>query len=242
MTKGQKITHKDILADLIDIHKNKPEFTFDYLKRMTMTNFGAGHETMASTLTSAVAMIASDTEVWSHVVAEVRSTEDPCKFDGGARLRYTHASIKESQRLYPVLGMSLPRRVPESGLRVHGQYFPPGTTVGCCPSSLHRNPSIFGADPEDFKPERWLAEDTRAMERLNLMWGGGSRTCPGRQLAELVVGKVIPALVAQFDVEVEVPPVEGMPVYFMSMMSGVKARFKAREKGAAGDGGNSIVR
>lgn len=195
-----------------------------------MTNFGAGHETMASTLTSAVAIIASNAEIWERVVEEVRSTEDPSRYDGGARLRYTNASIKESQRLYPVLGMSLPRCVPDAGLRVHGTYFPPGTTVGCCPSSLHRNPSIFGVDPEDFKPERWLVEDTRAMERLNLMWGGGSRTCPGRQLAELVVGKAVAALVAEFDVEVEVPDVEGMPVYFMSMMSGVKARFKPKEK------------
>lgn len=242
MTKGQKITHKDLLADLIEVHKNKPEFTFDYLKRMTMTNFGAGHETMASTLTSAVAMIASNAEVWNRVVEEVRRTEDPARYDGAARLRYTHASIKESQRLFPVLGMSLPRRVPDSGLCVHGQHFPPGTTVGCCPASLHRNEAIFGADPEEFKPERWLAEDVRAMERLNLMWGGGSRTCPGRQLAELVVGKVIPALVAEFDVEVELPPVESMPVYFMSMMSGVKARFKARGKGDASDGDESEER
>ena len=136
MTKGQKLTHKDILANLIEVHQSKPEFTFDYLKRMTMTNFGAGHETMASTLTSAMAVICSHPDVRSRVTAEVRQTDDPSKYDGGARLKYTHASVKESQRLYPVLGMSLPRRVPESGLELHGHYFPPNTTVGCYRKSV----------------------------------------------------------------------------------------------------------
>lgn len=229
MTKGQKITHRDILASLVEVHQSKSEFTFDYLKRMTMTNFGAGHETMASTLTSAMAVICSHPDVRSRVEDEVRQAVSPSKYDAGACLKYTNASIKESQRLHPVLGMSLPRRVPEPGLNLHGHYFPPGTTVGCCPASLHRNPEIFGEDPESFRPERWLAGDVKAMERLNLIWGGGSRTCPGRQLAELVVSKVVPALFEEFDVEVEVPAEETMPVYFMSMMSGVKARFIARK-------------
>lgn len=229
MAKGLKLGHKDILADLIEVHKEKPEFTLDYLKRMTVTNFGAGHETMASTLTSAFATICSRPDVRERVTAEVRQTTDPSKYDSGAQLRYTNASIKESQRLHPVLGMSLSRAVPPQGLTLHEHHFPADTTVGCCPASLHRNAAIFGADPEEFRPERWMEGDTRTMERLNLIWGGGSRTCPGRQLAELVVYKVVPAIFEEFDVEVEVPPEEVMPVYFMSMMAGVKARFIARE-------------
>lgn len=44
MTKGQKSGHKDILADLMEVYKDKPGFLFEYLKRMTIKNFGAGHE------------------------------------------------------------------------------------------------------------------------------------------------------------------------------------------------------
>lgn len=234
MTKGQKMGQRDVFADLIAVHREKGEFTFDYLKRMVVTNFGAGHETMASTLTSAVALICGDEGVRGRVEEEVRGAGEPSRYDNGVRLRYTCASIKESQRLYPVLGMSLPRQTPPSGFELHGHFFPPGTTVGCNPVSLHRNEEIFGKDTDEFIPERWLeAEDVRAMERLNLVWGGGARTCPGRQLAELVVYKVIPALIEAFDIEVEVPAESEMPVYFMSMMAGVKARFVER----TGEGG-----
>jgi cytochrome P450 len=217
------------MADLINVHKTKPEFTLEYLKRMAITNFGAGHETMASTLTSAIALIASHPEVTARVTDEIRQVHEPSKYDNAARLKYTQASIRESQRLRPVIGMSLARKVPPSGVHIHGHYLPPDTTVGCSPISLHRNADIFGPEPDEYKPQRWLEGDrVRAMERLNLIWGGGARTCPGRQLAELVIWKVIPALFEAFDISVEVPPEEEMPVYYMSMMTGVKARFFAR--------------
>ncbi|GKT41263.1 cytochrome P450 monooxygenase sdnT [Colletotrichum spaethianum] len=198
----------DFLTDLIQLHKDKPDFSETYLRRMAITNFGAGHETMCSALTSIMAMIGSHPEVQRRAANEVRSaTEDPKVYDHAVRLSYTQAAIKEAQRLYPVLGMALPRTVPPEGFAVGGQMFPPGTTVGCNPVSLHRNTAIFGEDAEGYNPERWLDADRnlKSMERFNLTWGGGGRMCPGRHLAELVVYKTIPALLEHFDVEVVMP-------------------------------------
>ncbi|KAM0271872.1 hypothetical protein ACHAQH_008957 [Verticillium albo-atrum] len=216
-------SRKDLLADLIQLHKEKPEFNETYLRRMAVTNFGAGHETMCSALTSIMAMIGSNPTVQAKVAAEVRSSEGPSDFDNAVRLQYMQAAIKEAQRLHPVLGMSLSRTVPTEGLQAHGFHFPVGTTVGCNPVSLHRNPEIFGADAESFNPDRWLeTEDVRAMDRYNLTWGGGNRTCPGRHLAYLVVYKVVPALMKEFDVEVSMPPEEEIRYYFMAMLTGIK--------------------
>ncbi|WYZ38225.1 hypothetical protein EsH8_III_000139 [Colletotrichum jinshuiense] len=224
---------EDFLTDLIQLHKDKPDFTETYLRRMAITNFGAGHETMCSALTSIMAMIGSHPAAQRRVSDEVRTaTEDPKVYDNAVRLDYTQAVIKEAQRLYPVLGMALPRTVPPEGLAVHGQFFPPGTTVGCNPVSLHRSAKIFGEDAEEFNPDRWLdgARDAKAMERFNLTWGGGGRMCPGRHLAELVVYKTIPALLEHFDVEVTMPPEDEIQYYFMAMLTGVKARFLPRKK------------
>ncbi|KAM7223106.1 Cytochrome P450 monooxygenase sdnT [Rhypophila decipiens] len=241
----------DLLGDLIQLHKTKPEFTEKYLRRMAITNFGAGHETMCSALTSIMAMIGSHPDVQDKILDELRrhgyfprtptSTNKDQQPDVGqtnidsdaaASLSYTMASIKEAQRLYPVIGMSLSRKVPKSGLSVNGVYIPPGTTVGCNPVSLHRNTAIFGDNASNFKPERWLQDDRearRAMERYNLTWGGGGRTCPGRHLAEMVVWKVVPALLREFEVVVtKMPCDEEVEYYFMAMLTGVRAKFIPR--------------
>jgi cytochrome P450 len=225
-----KDSRQDLLADLIQLHKEKPAFKETYLRRLAMTNFGAGHETTTSALTATIAMAASHAECKKRVSSEVEDVFSPVSLDTSASLHYTQACIKEAQRLHPVIGMSLPRRVPAGGLHLHGHYFPAGTTVGCNPVALHRNPEIFGPDPDSFNPDRWLDEslDLKAMRRYNLTWGGGARTCPGRHLAELILFKVVPTLISEFDIEVDLPREEDMPFYFMAMLSGVKARFMSK--------------
>lgn len=244
--KSRGDNRRDITADLIQLHQDRPdEFKLPYLRRMAITNFGAGHETMTSTLISTFAMLGAHPEAQQRVAREVVALPgtarprlgSPLAYDDAVRLQLTQASIKEAQRLHPVIGMALPRRVPAGGMAVHGLAIPPGTTVGCNPVSLHRSRDIFGDDANVFRPERWLGsggggneeEKTRAMERYNLIWGGGARTCPGRHLAEMLVSKIVPALVANFEVEVTIPPEEEMPYYFMAMLTGVRARFLPRE-------------
>ncbi|KAK3291405.1 cytochrome P450 [Chaetomium fimeti] len=232
---AEKASGDDLLEDLINLHKERPAFKEAYLRRLAVTNFGAGHETMCSALTAAMAMIGTHPEVLRRVVEEVRDTASSPAYDNtSAHLPYTQASIKEAQRLYPVIGMSLSRRVPRTGLVLHGHFFPPGTTVGCNPAALHRNTDLFGNDAGEYRPSRWLQDENpdtvRAMERTNLTWGGGMRTCPGRHLAELVLHKVVPALMKEFDLEITaLPEEEEMPCYFMAMITGVKARFVAVE-------------
>ncbi|KAK3347109.1 cytochrome P450 76C2 [Lasiosphaeria hispida] len=227
---------KDLLADLINLHKSRPdEFTEPYLRRLAVTNFGAGHETMTSALTAAMAMIASHAAAARAVAAESRNTAP-----GGSRCEYTAASIREAQRLHPVIGMALPRRTPRGGVCLHGHFLPAGTTIGCNPVSLHRDEEIFGGDADVFVPERWFRDEGQGrgvIERYNLTWGGGGRTCPGRNLAEMVLGRVVQGLWREFDVRVvEMPPEEEVRYYFMAMLTDVRVRFVPVDEGVEGGG------
>ncbi|KAG5993959.1 hypothetical protein E4U43_003351 [Claviceps pusilla] len=256
--KSQRDARIDLLGDLIQLHREKPEFNDNYLRKMAVTNFGAGHETMASTLTSAMAMIGSHGAVHERLTSEVRTTKDvPLVYANSHRFPYTRAAIREAMRLYPVVAMSLPRKTPSTGLHVHGVSVPPNTTVGCNPIALHRKEEIFGAEPDAYEPCRWLrlgadewraetqaatqaeaqadtpaetkaktgARSVREMEKYSLNWGGGSRSCPGRNLAELMVFKIVATVLTHFDVEVSVPDDADKEAYFLFMLSGVKARF-----------------
>jgi cytochrome P450 len=235
-----KDSRRDLVYDLIQLHKEKPQFTESYLKKMAVTNFGAGHETMASTLTSIVALVASHPKVHSRLTREIRQHSHPTAYNTASQLPYMQAAIKESKRLRPVIGMSLPRRVPPQGLELHGMCFAPGTTVGCNSVALHRNEAICGPEPARFDPGRWLRGGSEGeaarqrMERYSLAWGGGARSCPGRHLAELIVDKVVATVFDEFDVHVEMPDEEGERTYFLSMMEGAKARFVQRTSVTAG--------
>lgn len=226
--KGTKDDRDDLAADLIRLHQDRPDFTETYLRKMIMTNFGAGHETMASTLTSIMTMVGSHPDIQNTLADEVRLMGKwPSFYSREGEAPFLQAVIKESKRVHPVISAALPRQVPESGLHLHGVHIPPGTTVGCSPVALHRNEDICGPHPHAFEPSRWLLDSERArdMEVFSLAWGGGARTCPGRHLAEMMVWKVVAALLNDFEVEVEIPDDKCMPTYFLSMMTGVKARF-----------------
>ncbi|KAJ4165449.1 hypothetical protein LMH87_007082 [Akanthomyces muscarius] len=248
---------EDLMTDLISLHKDKPEFTELYLRKMAVTNFGAGHETLASTLTAIMAMLGTHPEVQSVARQEIHSQQaskshkaaSSVRYADASELVYTRAVIREAMRLLPVISMSLPRVVPleGGGLQLHGHYIPPGTTVGCNPVALHRNPDICGPNPDTFDPHRWLtgrdrSDDdddgearVRALERYSLNWGGGSRTCPGRHVAEMIVLKCVVRLLERFEIRAVVPPEEEQgPTYFLAMLTGARARFLPLEESKLG--------
>jgi benzoate 4-monooxygenase len=74
-------------------------------------------------------------------------------------LPFLGACLNETLRLYSPVGIGLPRTVPDSGIRISGEHFVGGTTVGVPIYTIHRDESVWGADAEEFRPERWLQDD-----------------------------------------------------------------------------------
>lgn len=70
----------------------------------------------------------------------------------------------------------------------------------------------------------------KTLEKTSLAWGAGAHVCPGRHLAELIIARLVPLLVSEFDVEiVEMPRVKDMRSFnYFATLSGVKARFHVR--------------
>ncbi|PHH50788.1 Cytochrome P450 monooxygenase easK [Ceratocystis fimbriata CBS 114723] len=190
---------QDLLFSLIQLHLEKPEFTDEYLRRMAVTNFGAGHETLAATLTAALALIAMEPGVQKKVYEEMQlqQAEDSATSvdentasangkGGNARDKpmgytYLQACIKESQRLFPVISMSMSRVVGPGGLCFGGYTFPPGTTIGCSPTAIHRSMQLVGPDSYSFRPERWLvpiSSPTSAASSTTISPHSSASPCP----------------------------------------------------------------
>jgi cytochrome P450 len=136
-------------------------------------------------------------------------------------LPYLQACIAEALRFHPVVGHILERIVPASGLTLaNGTTLPPGTIVGINPWILTRNEQVYGERAEEFLPDRWLKKDSESdvqfeervgvMKDADLAWGGGRRTCLGRPLALVELGKVGAALFEGYDVS--------LPLYLSAML------------------------
>lgn len=118
--------------------------------------------------------------------------------------------------MHPVVGHIFERVVPASGLTLSdGTILPPGTIVGVNPWVIHYKESIFGKDPHEFKPERWLKSETeddsmhdvriKKMKDADMAFGGGNRICIGRPLALVEVYKVVATVFGRYEVCLALP-------------------------------------
>ncbi|KAK1674047.1 cytochrome P450 family protein [Colletotrichum godetiae] len=117
-------------------------------------------------------------------------------------LTYLDACVKEATRMHPPFALPFERVVPECGLKIDGYHIPPGTRIGINPWSLHREVSLYGDEPDLWRPERWLCDEDRhsAMYNALLTFGAGHRSCLGKHLAYFEIYKLIPSLLQRYNI------------------------------------------
>jgi cytochrome P450 len=149
----------------------------------------AGHETTGSELAWAVQLLAHHPAAMTRLVGEL-------KRDGDGEA-YLDAVINEVLRHRPVFLFTIPRAVAKP-YKVGGRtYHPPVHLVGCV--HLMQHDASAYAQPEAFRPERFLDEPPRADAWMP--WGGGRKRCPGRHLALLEMRTILRTLFERLAIE-----------------------------------------
>lgn len=95
-------------------------------------------------------------------------------------------------RFSPATPMLIPRAPPKGGLTLDdGRWIPEGMKMSAISHVTQRNKAMYGEDAGVFNPERWLKseEQVKTMERYDLHFGSGSRTCLGKNIAFLELWK-----------------------------------------------------
>jgi len=176
----------DVLSLLLSArHEDGSPLSEVELRDELVTTLVAGHETTASQLTWAVAILAHMPELTGALGDEL---------DRGASEALLKATIQEIMRLRPVLPNAEPRVV-NKPVRIGGWLYPVGTTLYPSTYLLHHDPQIY-PDPYSFRPERFIEQPPGTYTWLP--FGGGRRRCIGASFAMVEMQSLLRAALIRF--------------------------------------------
>lgn len=169
----------DVMTDLINARSNDYEpLTDKEIIAFGAHMLGAGHETTAVAITSAIKVLAENPEQFS----ALKSASD--------RTSAIRAFCEELLRIEPPTNMM--SRVAMTDAQVGGVDIPAGSKIAMIVGSANRDESVFAEAPDEFRPGR--AGASRLMT-----FGGGVHVCLGSMLARAELASAVNALVERID-------------------------------------------
>ncbi|KAI0803957.1 cytochrome P450 [Xylaria sp. FL0064] len=193
---------KDIVDQLFKVQEAKKELDDVSIAYMMTSNVFAGSDT------TSIALRAIFLNLIRHppALAKLRAELQDRQFNSittaaeAEACKYLQAVIYESMRLFSPAAFMLDRDVPPEGMTIRGHHVPGGTVVGTSPWAIHLAREVWGADVEEFRPERWLeCEDAGTLKRFFFAFGGGTRTCIGRNISWVEIEKLVATLVMRYE-------------------------------------------
>ncbi|RKP27417.1 cytochrome P450 [Syncephalis pseudoplumigaleata] len=208
---AQESTQKTILYQLIKAEdpETGERLTEDQLIAESVIQIMAGTDTVALTTTWTLHLLLENPHTYQLLVKELcvalpdrnaRVTHSQLK-----SLPYLNAVLYESMRILPVTASGNPKQMPPGGETICGHHIPEKYVVYPMTYIVHRMKEVYGPDPEEFRPGRWIdasAEQLDLMRRMFLGFSLGSRACVGQTLAWVELRLALATLLRRFDFHV----------------------------------------
>ncbi len=177
----------DVLALLLQArYDNGDPISDQHIADELLTLVASGHETTASSLAWSIERLRRHPELLDRLTEEVDQ--------GGSELR--HATIREVQRVRPVLDGSMRRT--QQRIRLGDWVIPENTTVVFSIRLAHESDECF-EDAASFNPDRFI--DGNAVPAGWIPFGGGINRCIGASFAHMEMDVVLRTLLREFRFE-----------------------------------------
>lgn len=170
---GPEYNSRDFMSRFFDLQAKSASIPDDYVTAWATSNIQAGSDTTAIMMRAILYFLLKHPATLDKLMAELAQARregrlsDVVMWKETRELPYLDACVKEASRLHPAGGMALERVVPEGGAVLCGKTIAAGTVVGINAWVAHRDQEVFGADADEWNPDRWLGDKDRrvAMER-----------------------------------------------------------------------------
>jgi cytochrome P450 family 135 len=194
------------------------------LRDQLVTLLVAGHETTATGLAWAFDLILRTPRVRAALERAVAEGDDH---------QYVDAVAKEALRMRPVVP-GVGRVVRGGPFELGGYNLPEGTEINPSIATIHARGSLFPG-PEDFRPERFLADDPPDTYTW-IPFGGGTRRCIGASFALFEMRVVIRRVIERAVLEAVGPRAERVERRGITMVPKNGTRVVLRERRPAEPG------
>ncbi|XP_064623780.1 cytochrome P450 3A24-like [Lineus longissimus] len=161
----------------------------------------AGYDTTSTTLAFAAHALAIHPEMQRKIqeeIDEIVGDEATFTYEQLKELKYLDRVISEVLRLHPVAPSGVTRMCIEE-TTVKGIHFPRGLSVVADVRTLHSDPELWGNNPEEFDPDRFLPEKKASRNSAAyLPFGIGPRHCIGMRFALVEMKLILVTLLRKY--------------------------------------------
>ncbi|KAE8722475.1 subtilase family protein [Hibiscus syriacus] len=166
------------------------------------TFFFGGHETTALALTWTLLLLALHPQ-WQYQlreeVREVIGDDDDIEFSRLTSLKKMEWVMKEVLRLYSPAPNA--QRQAREDIKVDDLIIPNGTNIWIDVVGMHHDPTLWGADVNEFRPERFKEDNLYGgcKHKMGFLpFGFGGRMCVGRNLTMMEYKVVLTLMIRRF--------------------------------------------
>lgn len=185
----------------------------------------AGHETTARTLGWTLHLITRDKAVAEQLKAEADAWD---RSPAGIKQMVWHkAVIEEAMRLFPPAPAMIRQAVADDV--IEGHEVKAGDSIVIAPWLIQRHEKLWD-EPEVFKPERFLPQNRKSIDRYAwLPFSGGPRICIGAAFAMQEAVVALAEIMKAAEVEA-ITPIEPKPIHQVTLRSRETMRLRLRAR------------
>lgn len=158
--------------------------------------FAAGFDTASSAMSWWIGLMATHPDIVEQLRQEIKAANTTA-LESIARLPLLNATIKEAMRLYPP-STALFTRVAQKDVVIGDTPVAKNTLVVIPIWSLHHDARSF-AEPNVFRPERFLPDAPAIPRGAYLPFGAGPHFCLGQHFASIEMALIAAHLIQHFD-------------------------------------------
>ncbi|QIW97055.1 hypothetical protein AMS68_002573 [Peltaster fructicola] len=199
-----EITRVDLLARLMEgTNEQGEKLGRDELTAEALTQLIAGSDTTSNTSCALLYHCLTKPDVIRKLQAELDAalpSDDVPTFEQVKDLVYLDRVIQETLRIHSTSSQGLPRVVPPQGISLAGRHFPGGMVLSVPSYVMHHSVDIWGADAEEFRPERW-EKITELQKTAFIPFSYGPRSCVGRNVAEMELALIVATVFRRYEFE-----------------------------------------